>query len=79
MADFEIQTPDGRGTIVGMTPDRKRVLVMHTRYEGKKRFTYAKWWDWDYQKGEIIERDTDSTESDKENSGEDEQRVPGDI
>lgn len=64
MIDFNIITPDGRGTIVGMSPDHKRILVMHTHKERKG--TYAMWWDWDDKKGEIIGR-TESSGSDKEN------------
>ncbi len=53
MTSFDIQTPIGRGTIVGMTPDHTRVLVMHT-YKDKKG-TYAKWWSLDSEKGVIVE------------------------
>lgn len=59
---FEIDTPIGRGTIVGMCPDGTRVLVMHTRPREErskiKGSTYTMWWDFDPQKGEIIENNT---------------------
>jgi len=58
MKDFNIQTPIGRGTIVGMTPDHTRVLVMHTYTE--KKGTFAKWWSWDDQKGEIVGEHTEN-------------------
>ena len=59
MSDFNIQTPIGRGTIVGMTPDHANILVMHT-YSDKKG-TYAKWWLWDEQKGEIVGEKRDNS------------------
>ena len=56
-ANYQIQTPIGIGTIVGMTPDHKRVLVMHTRPpkdRSKSRgSTFAKWWDWSEEEGKI--------------------------
>lgn len=58
-SNFEIQTPIGRGTIVGMSPDHKEILVMHTREKddktGKKGSTHAVWWLYDAEKGEIID------------------------
>jgi hypothetical protein len=51
--DFNIMTPIGKGTIVGMSPDHKKILVMHTREE--KKGTYAKWWPWDDRIGAIDE------------------------
>lgn len=50
-ANFEIDTPIGRGTIVGMSPDHKRILVMHKYAE--KKGTYAKWWPWSESEGKI--------------------------
>jgi hypothetical protein len=61
VTNFNIQTPIGRGTIVGMTPDRTRVLVMHTYLD--KKGTYARWWDWNPEKGEVFERDAGTTEN----------------
>lgn len=59
---FEIITPIGTGTIVGMAPDGTKILVMHTRPKEErsktKGATYARWWDFDPQKGEIIANDT---------------------
>lgn len=70
MTDFNIQTPIGRGTIVGMTPDHTRILVMH-KYIDKKG-TYAKWWSWDDEKGEIIgEHSTEAIERAEGNNPED--------
>lgn len=49
-----IDTPLGMASLVGIHPDRDRILCMHTRVEmvdGKKRSsTYAKWWLWDGEK-----------------------------
>lgn len=54
MSIQSIQTPIGVATLIGTSPDRDRVLCMHTRVEevdGKKRSsTYAKWWMWDGNK-----------------------------
>ena len=65
MSDFNIQTPIGRGTIVGMTPDHTRVLVMHTRIEddetGKKGSTHALWWSYDEEKGAIVVNEDNSS------------------
>lgn len=61
VANFDIMTPIGRGTIVGMHPDHKSILVMHS-YQDRKG-TFAKWWLWDDQKGEIVgEQETETKE-----------------
>ncbi len=64
MANFDITTPIGKGTIVGMSPDHKLILVMHTYNE--KKGTYARWWSWDDQKGAIIEHRNEDIKSDRE-------------
>ncbi len=58
MTDFDIMTPIGKGTAIGLSPDRTRILVMHTRplveRAKDKGPTYIHWWSWDDQKGEIV-------------------------
>jgi len=50
----EIDTPIGKGTIVGITPEGDAICVMHTRpKEERDRIhgaTYVKWWEWDGEK-----------------------------
>lgn len=64
---MSINTPIGLGSIVGLSPDRTQILIMHTYKE--KRGTYARWWNWDDEKGEIV--NGQKTEEGVENNSED--------
>jgi len=47
---MEIDTPIGKGTIVGVSHDGAAVCVMHTRPKDERDrshgVTYIKWWEW---------------------------------
>jgi len=50
----EIDTPLGRGTVLGLNPERNAICVMLTRpkelRDKKHGVTYVKWFVWDGEK-----------------------------
>lgn len=56
----EIDTPIGKGTVLGLTPEGDAICVMHTRPKEQRDkshgSTYVKWWMFDGERvtGELL-------------------------
>ena len=49
-----VMTPIGPGTLVGLSINHEKALIMHTRPKEERGpgigNTYARWWQWDAEK-----------------------------